>query len=89
MADDTDPTEDMVKREIAEAVKILREDAGLKHSRSMDERLARLEQRFGGSTDNGDGDEGKNKPPPKKETPSEPAASKKRGLWWGDALDES
>lgn len=86
MSDQTDPTEDMVKREIAAAVEILRSDASLKHSRSMDERLGRLEARFGGGDDTGNGD-GKT-PPPKKEDPATPPASKKRGLWWGDALEE-
>lgn len=83
-----DPTEDMVKREMQAAIEILRSDEGLKHSRSMDERLARLEARFGGDDGSGGNGDGKN-PPPKKDAPADPPANKKRGLWWGDALDES
>lgn len=83
---DTDPTEDMVKAEIAAAVKILREDVGLKHSKTTAERLEKLEARFGGDNGTGNGDK---TPPPKKDEPAQPPATTKRGLWWGDALNES
>ena len=80
-----DPTEDMVRREMAAAVEILRSDMYLTHSKTMAERLDKLEARFGGGDDTGNGD-GKT-PPPKKEEPPSPPASKRRGLWWGDALE--
>ena len=72
MADDV---EAMVKREVAEARRILRED----------KLLAKLNKHFPDEPDP-EPDDGKPKPPDKKPDP-EPGAEKKPGLWWGELSD--
>jgi hypothetical protein len=79
-----DPTDDQIKAEIRAAAEILRSDHVLKHTRDTSERLSRLEARFGGDDDGTKADP--KLPPPAKDEPAAPPASKKPGLWWGDAL---
>ena len=79
MSGQDDPTEEMVKAEIAAAVKILRED-GVHISKTV----GSLFEKFQGTKTEppaeppkpGEGD-----PPPKKDPPAEPPT--KSGLWWG------
>jgi hypothetical protein len=65
-----EPTEDIVKREIAAARKILREDKVLSAHRELMGKLTPPEQ-----------DDPENPPAPKPRDPPEPPA--KRGVWWG------
>jgi hypothetical protein len=77
---DTDPTEEMVKREIAEAVRILRDD-GVHISKTVGTLWEKMNapKAEPPKEDPGEGD-----PPPKKEKPAEePPKPEKRGLWWG------
>jgi hypothetical protein len=67
MADD--PTEAIIKREIAAARRILREDRV----------LAKLDKHF---PDEPPVDPGAPPAPPKKDPPADPP--KKSGIWWGD-----
>lgn len=84
MADtDEDPTEAMVKREVAEAARIIREDYGLKAMREM------FRDYFGDPKPKNDEmvvEESDATPPPAKKAPAE--KPKKRGLWWGESLEE-
>jgi hypothetical protein len=77
MADDI---EAMVKREVAAARAILREDRLLASHGAI---KAKLDKHF---PDEDEGtDDGKPKAPPKKETP-ETGPAKKPGIWWGGAV---
>lgn len=76
MSDGDDPTEDMVRAEIAAAVKILRED-GLHVRKTIGDLLTAgkpAEPPAEEETEPKEGD-----PPPKKE---KPAATEKKGIWW-------
>lgn len=80
MSDD-DPTEAMVRREVAEAARIIREDYGVKAMREM------FREYFGDpkpKTDEFTSEESEATPPPAKEK----TKPKKHGIWWGDALEE-
>jgi hypothetical protein len=78
-------TDEEVRAEIAAAVAIVREDRDREHYKTLHEKY--------GESPSGDGG---NPPshgppaPPKKEGEGEPNvdAGKKRGLWWGEALNE-
>lgn len=75
----TDPTEEIVKREIAAARKILQED---RHAAGLNELRSRFDTHF---PDNSDPSKtGKPKPPdpvPPKEQPV------RKGVWWGEPRD--
>lgn len=70
----TDEDKKLIREEIAEARRILREDRV----------LAKLNKHFPDQAE--EEDDGLPKPPPKKDKPEEPP--KKRDAWWGDALDD-
>jgi hypothetical protein len=79
MADD--PTEEMVKKEISEAVRILRED-GIHISKT----ISGLFEKFQGKPADPPAPEpGAGDPPPPKPEPGEPV--KKSGIWWGNRND--
>jgi hypothetical protein len=84
----SDPTEDMIKREVAAAAKILREDG---HSVRLAAIEAKLAKQFPDEPEPGSGeppaDDGKPKAPPKKDAPAPSGGGKRPGLWWGDAVD--
>lgn len=71
----SDEDKKLIREEIAEARRILREDRV----------LAKLNKHFPDQAEE-DEDDGLPKPPPKKDKPEEPP--KKRDAWWGDALDD-
>lgn len=76
MADD--PTEDIIKREIAKARRIIQSD---KHSEGLRGLSERFDKHF---PDNSGGTDGPPSPPPAvppKETP------KRKGIWWGEEID--
>lgn len=75
MADD--PTEEMVKKEIADAVRILKDD-GMHISKT----IGGLFAKFQGKPDIEPVEPKEGDPPPKKDTPTEPP--KRKGLWWGE-----
>lgn len=68
-----DPTEDMIRREIAEAARILRED-GFHVRRHIMEALAAKAPETEPAPTEGD-------PPPPKPKPAPPV---RKSLWWGD-----
>lgn len=70
-----DPTEDIIKREIAAAREIIRSDRI----------MGKLNKHFPDEPE-GEGD-GNPKPPKKKDEP-DPTPPKRGGLWWGDATSE-
>ncbi len=82
MANDDDPTEEMVKREVAAAAKILREDGHALGLKALHDKIDKL---LGGTSDESD-DSTEGKPPPKSEDPKPSAGEKqkKKGLWWGN-----
>ena len=73
-----------IQKEIAEARRILKEDAQLSHYKRMDERWTRVHgpDPAGEPSDSGNPDQ----PPAPDPKPDEPP-SKKKGIWWGDAID--
>lgn len=81
-----DWTDDEVRKEINDAVRIAREDGILKHVRGLAERLDKLLA----GPDGHPPDDTTGQPPP----PSDPKPSgakdqkKRRSLWWGEAIDE-
>ena len=80
-----DPTEEMIKREIAAARAILRDDSVLKSHRELS---TRLDKHFPPepSPDNPpDSDPGKPPSPPRKDPP--PVLKQRGGLWWGEFHD--
>ena len=76
--DDSDPTEDMVKKEIAAAIAIFKEDHIIKN-------LGELRDRVFGNTPGGTSTT-EGTPPPASDPPRESAGDKKKrkGLWWGE-----
>jgi hypothetical protein len=68
---------DEAKAEIAEAVRIVREDRFEKYVRD----------KLGGTPPENSGTPG-GPPPPKDPTDPANVPPKKAGIWWGDALDE-
>ena len=87
MAEDN-PTEEMIRREVAEAARILREDG---YAATQQAIKAKLDKHFPDEPDpdKKDGDTGDGNPsPPDKKDPPNPSGEKKRGLWWGDAVSE-
>lgn len=82
MANDEDPTEEMVKREIAAAAKILREDG---HALSLKTLHDKLDKLLGGtSNESDDSTEGKSPPDSGNPKPSAGDKKTKKGLWWGN-----
>jgi len=75
-----DPTEDIVRREVARARRILQEDGHRVELRSLRERF---DKHF---PEESPEEEGKPKPPPAN-PPKDPAPEKKGGIWWA-AKDE-
>ena len=81
-----DPTEEIIKREVAEAARILREDG---HSANLAAIRAKLDKHFPDEPDhdpedgNGDGPKKPDKKPAGDQDPP-----KKSSLWWGDISDE-
>jgi hypothetical protein len=73
-----DPTEDVIRREVAEAARILREDG---HSVRLSAIEAKLDKHFPDQ----EPPEGTPKPPDKKDKPSEPP--KRKSLWWGEVTE--
>jgi len=83
-----DPTEEIIRREVAEAARILREDG-------ISVRLSAIEAKFSKhfpddppndpDTKDGDDPNGPPKPPDPKDPPNKPEPEK-RGLWWGNAI---
>jgi hypothetical protein len=84
MADD--PTEDIIKKEVAAAAKILREDG---HAVRLSNIEAKLNKHFPDDpeTDPKDGGDGGPTPPPKKE-PKDSSTRPRGGIWWGDAVSD-
>jgi hypothetical protein len=75
-----DPTEELVKKEIAAARKILQED---RHAAGLNALTSRFDTHFPDNSKK-DGDTGKPKPPeavPPKEQPV------RKGVWWGEPRD--
>lgn len=86
----TDPTEDMVRKEIVDAVRILRDDGVhvTKAFRKLSKLTADAEKPETPAEKPGEKTEEptEGKPPPaREEKPGEPPAPKteKRGVWWG------
>lgn len=77
-----DPTEEMVKKEIAAAAAILREDGHSVRLSKIEEKLAKAFP-----DDPEVGKNGNTSPPPKKEE-GENAQPPKKGLWWGEHANE-
>ena len=76
MADD--PTEDIIKREIAKARDIIREDRI----------MAKLGKHFPDEPEGKDGKDGPT-PPDKKEEPGKSGEkAARRSIWWGDAVSD-
>lgn len=82
-----DPTEEVIKREVAEAARILREDG---HSVRLAAIEAKLNKHFPDEPDPGKVDpNAPPEPPDKKEPPADPTGKKKpSSIWWGDVPDE-
>lgn len=79
-----DPTEEVIKREIAAAAKILREDG---HSVRLSNIEAKLNKHFPDEPEEDpNADPSKPKSPEKKDPKDDPPP--KKGLWWGDATNE-
>ena len=78
-----DPTEEMVRREIAEARRILREDGLLLTQKEI---LARFDKHFPDETP--EDESGDPKPPKRKESPETAQPEEKSGIWWGNKLHE-
>ena len=75
-------TDEEVRAEIAEAVRIVREDQEKATYKS-------LHEKYGEKAEPPDGKKGGKEPPPPKEDGGEPDKPKgKRSLWWGDRLNE-
>lgn len=77
-----DPTEEAIKREIAAAAKILREDG---HSARLSAIETKLAKHFP-DTPEPPADDGKPKAPPKGD-PKPPGGGKRKSLWWGEVDD--
>ena len=77
----SDDVEEMVKREVAEARRILREDRVLVSNAAI---LARLDKHFPDEPQPANPD--KPQPPKKKEEPETGQPEKKPGVWWGDKV---
>jgi hypothetical protein len=77
-----DPTEDVIKREIAAAAKILREDG---HAVRLSAIEAKLDKHF---PDEPEGDDDPNGPkkPDKKPEPSPSGTKPRGGIWWGESV---
>jgi hypothetical protein len=79
MADD--PTEEMVKKEIAKARRIIQSD---KHSEALRGLSDRFDKHFPDNSGNPGDDDAPSPPPPvpPKETP------KRKGIWWNNELPD-
>jgi hypothetical protein len=78
-----DPTEEIIKREVAEAARILREDG---HAANLSAIRAKLDKHF--PDENPDGGDIKDGPkPPDKKDPAD-APPKRKGLWWGEDISD-
>lgn len=75
----SDEDKEEIRKEIAEAQRILREDHIIVSQKQI---LDKLHKHF----PEDDSDDGTPKPPDKKEDPNEPPKPKK-SAWWGDALE--
>jgi hypothetical protein len=81
---ESDPTEESIRKEIADAVRIAREDGMHIHKT-----YARFQKSLEGkpptppTPPTGDPKD----PPPLKDTPP-PTPTKKKGIWWGDRDDD-
>ena len=84
MADD--PTEEMVKKEISEAVRILRED-GLHISKTVGSLFEKFQVKPADPATDPAPEPGAGDPPPPKSDPAPPA--QKSGLWWGQRNNAS
>ena len=84
MMDREDPTEDIIKREVAEAARILREDG---HAVRLSAIEAKLNKHFPDEPSGEDDDSDGPKKPDKKPD-GDTAPPKKSSLWWGDFSDE-
>lgn len=80
-----DPTEDIIKREVAEAARILREDG---HAVRLSAIEAKLDKHFPDENPDGGTDPNGPKKPDKKEEPSKSGETKRGGIWWGDAVQD-
>jgi hypothetical protein len=78
-----DPTEDVVKREVAEAARILREDG---HAVRLSAIEAKLNKHF---PDEPPEDDPNGPPKPPDAIPPKEPGDKKKGLWWGDSDDSA
>jgi hypothetical protein len=80
-----DPTEDVIKREIAEAARILREDG---HSVRLANIEAKLNKHFPDEPET-DPKDGKDGPiSPDKKDPKESSTKPRGGIWWGDSISD-
>lgn len=75
MTERTEPTEEIIKREIAAAREILRSD---RHHAAISGLTERFDKHFPAEPENPEG----TPPAPKAKPPAEPAAPK-ASLWWG------
>jgi len=79
MADNTDPTEDMIRAEIAKAVEILRSDGIHIHKTYAQFQKTLTPDK---PNDKQDKQDTTGQPPPAKDTP-DPDPIIRKGLWWG------
>lgn len=83
----SDEDKEEFRAELTEARRILKEDSVLAHNKRMDERWTRVHgadpEPTGPPADPGNPDQ----PPAPDPKPDEPDKPKKKGLWWGNALD--
>lgn len=82
MADD--PTEEMVKKEISEAVRILKED-GVHISKTIGSLFEKFQGKPADPSPEPNPEPGAGDPPPPKPEPTPP--EQRRGLWWGNRND--
>lgn len=82
-----DPTEEVIKREIREAARILREDG---HAVRLTAIEAKLDKHFPDEPEPEEDDpNGPPKPPDQKDPPNDGDTKRKKSLWWGDLDEES
>lgn len=79
--EEQDPTEEMVKREVAEAMRIFRSD----HDHVTTSVRGLLEEFFGEKKPKEETDDTPTPPPAKEDPPK--ATKKRKGIWWGDAME--
>jgi hypothetical protein len=80
-----DPTEEVIKREVREAARILREDG---HATRLSAIETKLNKHFPDEPDKPeDGNPNGPKTPDKKD-PATSSEERRRGIWWGEAISD-